>query len=411
MVESLESSVEQRRLIAIAEKFAGGRAIASVAPLGNGNINSTFLVTTTEPDQFVDQSVDQLADQSADIRFVLQRINQQVFRQPDLVIHNMAVLSEHLKSSVIELPRPWQTPCLIATQQGKYTWIDESGEYWRAISFIEDCTVCETVESVVHAKEVGYGLAMFHRLISQLPVHKLADTLPGFHITPTYLAHYAQVLSERANSLDPDSDQDSDPDSDPDSDQEIASEQAEQIQYCLSFIEARKDWASVLEQAKAVGQLQLRPIHGDPKVNNIMMDARGKAMSLIDLDTLKPGLVHYDIGDCLRSGCNLLGEETEDWQHVVFDAELAQAMLQGYLSLAKDFLSEPDYDYLYDGIRLIAFELGLRFFTDYLAGNVYFKVKHPTHNLMRSLVQFKLTESIEAQETTIRSIIQTLRMA
>jgi Ser/Thr protein kinase RdoA (MazF antagonist) len=395
MVESLESSAEHRRLMAIAEKFAGGRAIASVVPLGNGNINSTFLVTTTELDPLVDRS----ADRSAAVRFVLQRINQQVFRQPDLVIHNMAVLSEHLQSSAIELPRPWQTPCLIATQQGKYTWIDESGEYWRAISFIEDCTVCETVESVVHAKEVGYGLAMFHRLISQLPVDKLADTLPGFHITPTYLAHYAQVLSERANSLDQDSDQ------------EIASEIAEQTQYCLSFIAARQDWASVLEEAKAAGQLQLRPIHGDPKVNNIMMDARGKAMSLIDLDTLKPGLVHYDIGDCLRSGCNLLGEETEDWQHVVFDAELAQAMLQGYLSLAKDFLSEPDYDYLYDGIRLIAFELGLRFFTDYLAGNVYFKVKHPTHNLMRSLVQFKLTESIEAQETTIRSTIQTLRMA
>jgi Ser/Thr protein kinase RdoA (MazF antagonist) len=391
VVKSLESSVEQRRLMAIAEKFAGGRAIAAVAPLGNGNINSTFLVTTTQPAT--------QPDQSTAVRFVLQRINQQVFRHPDLVIHNMAVLSEHLQSSAIELPRPWQTPCLIATQQDKHTWIDESGEYWRAISFIEGCYVCETVESVVHAKEVGYGLAMFHRLISQLPVDKLADTLPGFHITPTYLANYARVLNEQANSLDQDPDQ------------EMALEQAEQTQYCLNFIEARKDWASVLEQAKAAGQLQLRPIHGDPKVNNIMMDERGKAMSLIDLDTLKPGLVHYDIGDCLRSGCNLLGEETEDWQNVVFDAELAKAMLQGYLSLAKDFLSEPDYDYLYDGIRLIAFELGLRFFTDYLAGNIYFKVKHPTHNLMRSLVQFKLTESIEAQENTLRSIIQTLRMA
>jgi Ser/Thr protein kinase RdoA (MazF antagonist) len=391
VVESLESSVEQRRLMAIAEKFGGGQAIATVAPLGNGNINSTFLVTTTQP-------APSIAPSTA-VRFVLQRINQQVFCQPDLVIHNMAVLSEHLQSSAIELPRPWQTPCLIATQQGKHTWIDESGEYWRAISFIEGCTVCETVESVVHAEEVGYGLAMFHCLISQLPVDKLADTLPGFHITPTYLANYARVLNERANSLDQDLDQ------------EMASEQAEQTQYCLNFIEARKGWASVLEQAKAAGQLQLRPIHGDPKVNNIMMDERGKAMSLIDLDTLKPGLVHYDIGDCLRSGCNLLGEETENWQNVVFDAELAKAMLQGYLSLAKDFLSEPDYDYLYDGIRLIAFELGLRFFTDYLAGNIYFKVKHPTHNLMRSLVQFKLTESIEAQENTLRSIIQTLRMA
>ena len=140
-----------------------------------------------------------------------------------------------------------------------------------------------------------------------------------------------------------------------------------------------------------------------------MLGDRGEAVSLIDLDTLKPGLVHYDIGDCLRSGCNPLGEETEDWQHVTFDTALAKAMLQGYLSLARDFLTAQDYDYLYDAIRLIAFELGLRFFTDYLAGNVYFKVKHPTHNLTRALVQFKLTESIEQQADTLDAIIQALR--
>ncbi len=408
MEESLEVSAEQKRLMAIAEKFSGGQAIAAVTPLGNGNINSTFLVTT-KPDSVPNSEPD--SGPSSALRFVLQRINQKVFRQPDLVIQNMAVLSEYLQTADLDLPRPWETPCLIATQQGKHTWVDESGEYWRAISFIEGCTVCETVENVAHAQEVGCGLAMFHRLISQLPVNKLADTLPGFHITPTYLADYARVLSERTNSQ-------GGRDAElidylaADLAADLASmppEQAQQTQYCLDFIAARKDWASVLEQAKATGHLQLRPIHGDPKVNNIMMDAQGKALSLIDLDTLKPGLLHYDIGDCLRSGCNLLGEETENWQQVVFDADLAQAMLQGYLSLAKDFLSEQDYDYLYDGIRLIAFELGLRFFTDYLAGNVYFKVKHPTHNLMRSLVQFKLTESIEEQEDRLRSIIDTLR--
>ena len=139
------------------------------------------------------------------------------------------------------------------------------------------------------------------------------------------------------------------------------------------------------------------------------MDKNGQAVSLIDLDTLKPGLVHYDIGDCLRSACNRLGEETEDWQDVVFDVDLAQSILQGYLSLAKDFLQEQDYDYLYASIRLIAFELGLRFFTDYLADNVYFKVKHRRHNLTRALVQFKLTESIEQQADRLNSIIQDLK--
>jgi hypothetical protein len=138
-------------------------------------------------------------------------------------------------------------------------------------------------------------------------------------------------------------------------------------------------------------------------------DATGQAVSIVDLDTVKPGLVHYDIGDCLRSGCNLLGEETEEWELVEFDPELCRAILQGYLSLAGDFLTANDYEYIYDAIRLIAFELGLRFFTDYLEGNVYFKASHQEHNLARALVQFKLTQSIESQEEAIRLIIRNMK--
>ena len=175
---------------------------------------------------------------------------------------------------------------------------------------------------------------------------------------------------------------------------------------CVSSSE-RRAWAAVLEVARAQGRLQLRPIHGDPKVNNFMMDvASGQAVGLVDLDTVKPGLVHYDLGDCLRSGGNRLGEETERWEAVDFDPDLGRALLQGYLDLAGDFLTAHDYTYLYDAIRLLAFELGLRFFTDYLAGNVYFKARHRDHNLARALVQFKLTGSIESQAEALGAIIR-----
>jgi Ser/Thr protein kinase RdoA (MazF antagonist) len=185
-----------------------------------------------------------------------------------------------------------------------------------------------------------------------------------------------------------------------------SSSKSAEVEYCLQFIDRRKNWAYVLENAQMQERLCLRPIHGDPKVNNVMIDtSTGKGISIIDLDTVKPGLVHYDIGDCLRSGCNALGEETEDWEAVTFDMDICQSLLNGYLSVASYFLTESDYIYIYDAIRLIAFELGLRFFTDYLAGNVYFKVKHPEHNLVRALVQFKLTESIEMQESAIREVI------
>jgi hypothetical protein len=133
-----------------------------------------------------------------------------------------------------------------------------------------------------------------------------------------------------------------------------------------------------------------------------------KAISLIDLDTVKPGLIHYDIGDCLRSGCNLIGEETQDWEKVYFDLDLCENILQGYLKTAKAFLTENDYQYIFSAIRLITFELGLRFLSDYLANNVYFKVNYPEHNLMRALVQFQLTKSIESQEENINKIIEKL---
>jgi len=150
-------------------------------------------------------------------------------------------------------------------------------------------------------------------------------------------------------------------------------------------------------------------VHGDPKVNNVMIEeSTGRAISLVDLDTVKPGLIHYDIGDCMRSGCNPLGEETEDWETVHFDPEIGAAILEGYLTQACNFLTAADHEYLYDSIRLLTLELGIRFFTDHLAGNVYFKVKHPKHNLQRALVQFKLTESIEAHEADIRSIIRNM---
>ncbi|MEO1395456.1 MAG: aminoglycoside phosphotransferase family protein [Cyanobacteria bacterium J06634_5] len=390
--EETPKETPQKILKAIAANFVVSDRpaghISSVEPLGNGNINSTFLVTTSD-------AASQHSGQHSGQRFVLQRINTQVFTQPEQVIQNMVLLNEHLSQQSEKAQksldhRRWETPQVLPTTQGKNFWKDEQGHYWRAITFVEEAQVFDTVNSCAHAREVGYGLAMFHSLISTLSAERLADTLKGFHITPQYLAHYQQVRQQVRQQA------------------ELSAPTAA-VRYCLNFIEQRQAWAHVLEKAKAAGHLQLRPIHGDPKVNNMMLGADGKAVSLIDLDTIKPGLVHYDIGDCLRSGCNPLGEETEDWQAVVFDTDLAKAMLEGYLSLAKDFLTEQDYDYLYDAIRLIAFELGLRFFTDHLAGNVYFKVTHPAHNLHRALVQFKLTESIENQADTLKAIIENLR--
>jgi Ser/Thr protein kinase RdoA (MazF antagonist) len=362
-------------LVAAADQFKPQGTVIDIHEYGHGNINDTFLVTL---------------DSKAEKHFILQRINTQVFRQPELVMLNMRTFTEHVRKRLQRAPlspgRRWEVVRVLLAQDGQDHWLDPGGSFWRALSFIDGAQSFDTIQDIEHAREVGYALGMFHNLLSDLDTERLADTLEGFHITPRYLLHYDEVLAKNRPSKSP------------------------ELSYGLEFVSQRRDWAHVLENARAQGRLSLRPIHGDPKVNNVMMDTgTGQAISIVDLDTVKPGLVHYDIGDCLRSGCNLLGEDTEQWEMVRFDPELCQAILQGYLSLAKDFLTDNDYDYLYDSIRLIAFELGLRYFTDYLEGNVYFKANHQEHNLARALIQFKLTESIESQETTIRDIIQDMR--
>lgn len=356
----------------VADQFKPAGAVVDVQEFGQGNINHTFLVTL---------------DTATDSHFILQRLNTQVFPQPELVMRNIRTYSEHVcqRLQTDDCHRRWEVPRVLLTPTNQDCWVSPDGTFWRAMSYIEAAQSLEKISTPTQAQEVGYALGMFHHLISDLPADQLADTLAGFHITPQYLQAYKQL---QVAQVDP----------------------SPEVEYCLQFIRDRHQAVHILEAAKAEGKLHLRLMHGDPKINNILIDTdTQQAVSVIDLDTVKPGLIHYDIGDCLRSGCNPWGEETEQWETVQFDINLCQNILQGYLEVAKSFLTSHDYEYLYDAIRLLAFELGLRFFTDYLAGNVYFKVNHPDHNLHRALVQFKLTESIEAQATDIQALIQSLR--
>jgi Ser/Thr protein kinase RdoA (MazF antagonist) len=357
----------------IAEQFAPFKRVLDVREFGNGNINDTYLVSMDVEDW----------EHTEDKHFVLQRINTQVFKQPRLIMQNMRTFTEHMRRRAREEGHRWVMPRVISACDGQDFYVDPEGNFWRAISYVHGTQSFETIKDLELAREVGYALGAFQYLISDLAVDKLADTLEGFHITPRYLQNFDQAFSHNGH------------------------KSSAEVKYCLKFVEGRREFANVLEDAREQGKLRLRPVHGDPKVNNVMIEeTTGRAISLVDLDTVKPGLIHYDIGDCMRSGCNPLGEETENWEAVHFDPEIGAAILEGYLTQARNFLTPADYEYLFDSIRLLAFELGVRFFADYLSGNVYFKVKHPGHNLQRALVQFKLTESIEAHEADIRHIIQ-----
>jgi len=362
---------------AIAGRFHPRERMTAIRSLGSGNVNDTFLVTHQGH-----------RPSSPAGSFVLQRLNTRVFERPELVMRNLVALGDHVQRRLASPPeelrgRRWEVPQVVRCRQDGH-WVEQDGEFWRSITYIGAATTTDVILNRDHAREVGYGLGMFHSLISDLPTEDLADTLENFHVTPAYLKRYDIVSKSRFTRDDA-------------------------VDSACAFIEARRDGIDVLEAALQRGDLKQRPIHGDPKINNVMIDdASGHAVGLIDLDTVKPGLVHYDIGDCLRSCCNKAGEETDDLNTVVFDLELCEAILDGYLSVARQFLSDWDLHYLPDCIRLIPLELGLRFLTDHLEGDLYFRTDHHGHNLQRAAVQFRLTESVEQQLPQIKAMVRRL---
>lgn len=361
----------------VAREFDVAGRLVTVAHHGSGNINDTYLAIfrTTFAEQ----------------RIILQRINGRVFPNPRLIMENMRVITEHvakrLEAEVDSADRIWQIPQVIPTKTGVDVAVDEEGNCWRAISLIASAHSFEQVQNVEHAREAGAVLGQFQRLLSDLDATRLHVTLPDFHITPAYFTGLDAALATPAGRT------------------RVGS--LLEAQGCLRFIEERRDWSRVLEAAKARGELKLRSVHGDPKIANIMIDdATGKGTCIVDLDTCMPGLVHYDFGDCMRSACNSAGEEALDLSKVRFDTELCRAIAIGYLPFARSFLNEADHHYLYDSIRLLTFELGLRFFADFVGGDRYFKTRYDLHNLNRARVQFRLCESIETNETLIRRILE-----
>ena len=360
----------------IAGLFHPPEQITGISQLGSGNVNDTFLVT-----------LNRSASRQA---FVMQRLNTDVFDKPELVMRNLLRLGIHVEQRLAQQPpeltgRRWEVPKVLPTLDADGHWVEHQGEFWRSITFIGAATTTDVIQDDIHARELGYGLGMFHHLISDLPANELADTLENFHITPAYLADFDAVRADAAGEMTP------------------------RLQEALNFIENRREGIDVLEQACARGELKRRPIHGDPKINNVMIDeSTGHAVGLIDLDTVKPGLVHYDIGDCLRSCCNRLGEETREPENVRFDLGLCRSILQGYLAIGRSFLTPDDFRYLPDCIRLIPLELGLRFLTDHLEGDHYFRTDRADHNLDRALVQFALTRSIEQQWSALQDLVREL---
>ena len=336
--------------------FLPGRLPIQLAPLGQGNINDTWLVKLADGD-----------------RRVLQRLNPVIFPDPLPVMRNLRLVTDHF--AAVEEPGAPACPVLITTADGQDQYLDASG-CWRMLTFIDRSRPLTSPVTVTQAHEIGRLLGRFHCLTTGLALDLLADPLPGFHVTPRYLARFDALNphSTARNALE---------------------------HWCFAAVAAGRHLAPILEEAREA--LRQQVIHGDPKLTNVLFaENEDRALCLIDLDTVKPGLLLHDLADCLRSCCNRQGEEASDPGAATFDPDLFQALLAGYWPEAGHLMGQADRVLLVTAAGLICFELGLRFFTDHLEGDRYFKVRQPGQNLHRAAVQFRLAESVRAQQDDLQ---------
>lgn len=347
--------------------FVAEEEIAAIAPFGAGNVNDTFLLTLTSGEERV-----------------LQRVNPAVFPDPGLVMRNLRRVSEHLGRTC----RNGQTtriafqPLRLFSGRNGDAFVAEDGGLWRLLNRVSGQSR-PAVRTSGEARELGRGLGRFHRLTTDLDPETLADPLPGFHVTPRYLAHYDQVCGRPAGSNRP-----------PDL-------------LCREFIEGRRELAGLLATDR--NDLRRTIIHGDPKVANFLFDEQsGQVVSLIDLDTVQPGLLLVDLGDALRSCCNPAGEMPGPAAEPRLDPDLFAAWLEGYLGEAGPLPGPADLALLVEAVALITFELGLRFYTDHLEGDRYFQGAAPGENLARAHAQFRLVRSIEEQRESLAAIVARL---
>jgi hypothetical protein len=337
-------------------------------PYGNGHINDTYRAVFIEA--------------GAQVRYVLQRINHNVFKNPVALMENIQRVTSHIASQVAGEPDSGRRALrLIPARDGKVWHLDAEGGYWRAYNFIEKARTYEAVESTDQAFQAASAFGRFQKLLADLPAPRLNDTIPDFHNTPKRFEALEQAIAADAAGR--------------------AILAKPEIEFAL----AHKSMVSVLLDAS----LPERVTHNDTKFNNVMLDdATGEAICVIDLDTVMPGLALYDFGDMVRTTTSPAPEDEQDLSKVTMQFPMFEALVRGYLISADGFLTKAEKKFLAFSGKLITFEIGIRFLTDYLAGDKYFKVHREGHNLDRCRTQFKLFESIEQQEEKMNKLVESI---
>jgi len=342
--------------------------VSALAPHGNGHINDTYLVTCRAPD--------------TSMRYVLQHINRNVFRDPIAVMENIGRVTAHLGAQLADDPdRARRALALIPTHDGRNWHQDANGETWRAYQYIENARSYETVTSTEQAFQAARAFGRFQHQLANLPPPRLREPIPDFHHTPKRFAALQKAVAADVKNR--------------------ARLAQSEIEFCL----AREPIADILLKAN----LPERITHNDTKFNNVLLDdATGESICVIDLDTVMPGLALYDFGDMVRTTTSPADEDEQDLSKVTMQFPMFEALVRGYVEAAGQFLTAPELRLLAFSGKLITYELGMRFLADYIAGDTYFKIHREEHNLDRARTQFKLIESIESQEEKMNRLVESI---
>lgn len=318
-------------------------------------------------------------------RYILQRINTNVFKKPKELMFNVSCIIDFIKNKIVlnggDPLR--ETLNIVKTKDEKPYFLDSDKNYWRIYLFIEYGYTYQLVENPVHLYNSGKAFGNFQKLLNDYPVEFLFYTIPDFHNTKKRFEKLVESIArdkcDRVKNV------------------------LEEINFALNM----KDDAEVLVNMLEEKKLPLRVTHNDTKFNNVMIDAlTDNAICVIDLDTVMPGLSLYDYGDSIRSGATTAEEDETDLDKVSLDMNLFENFTKGYLEETKDFLTKEEISMLVFSAKLITYECGIRFLTDYLEGDIYFKIHKDGHNLDRAKNQFKMVKEIEEKKIEMELIIQ-----
>lgn len=341
--------------------------VTGCAPYGNGHINDTFLVNSKTAD-------------GKDKRYILQAINTNVFKKPDEVMHNIEKVTSFLKTRESDSRKVMS---LVHTKKGESFHRDSDGRCWRLYDFIEDSICLDLPESAEDFYQSAVAFGQFQKYLNEFPVNELYETIPDFHNTPDRYQKFLNAVEK-----------------------DVCGRVADVIPE-INFVKERADFYSVLYDANHEGKLPLRVTHNDTKINNVMLDAETRtALCVIDLDTIMPGFSVNDFGDSIRFGASTAAEDEKDLSKVWMDLDLFDSYAKGFIEGSGGLLSADEIELLPEGAKMMTVECGMRFLTDYLEGDTYFKTKYPEHNLDRCHTQFKLVADMETKWDKMKDIVK-----